>query len=65
MSIKESILEITGKKNHEAFVRLMMVETMVDFKEFVDSLKSMDQSEMMGAGLLMSVFADSSKSSKK
>ena len=61
MSVHDSILEITGKKNQEAFVRLMMVETMVDFKEFAESLKSMDQSDMLGAGLLMSVFADNTK----
>lgn len=35
----------------------MMLETLVDFQEFVDSLKSMEQPEMMGAALLMNMFA--------
>ncbi|MDD3367155.1 MAG: cation:proton antiporter, partial [Sphaerochaetaceae bacterium] len=39
-------LEITSKRSNEAFVRLMMLETLVDFQEFVDSLKSMEQPEM-------------------
>ncbi|MFA6646501.1 MAG: cation:proton antiporter [Sphaerochaetaceae bacterium] len=50
-------LEITSKRSNEAFVRLMMLETLVDFQEFVDSLKSMEQPEMMGAALLMNMFA--------
>lgn len=53
-------LEITSKRANEAFVRLMMLETLVDFQEFVDSLKSMEQPEMMGAGLLMHMFAQQS-----
>lgn len=50
-------LELTAKQEQEAFVRLMLMETLVDFQEFVDSLKSMEQPEMMGAGLLMNMFA--------
>lgn len=50
-------LELAAKHEHEAFARLMMLETLVDFQEFVDSIKSMEQPEMMGAGLLMNMFA--------
>ena len=50
-------LEMHSKREDEAFVRLMLMETLVDFQEFVDSLKSMDQPEMMGASLLMNMFA--------
>ncbi|MDC7248158.1 MAG: cation:proton antiporter [Sphaerochaetaceae bacterium] len=61
MKVKDTLLEISGKRENEAFVRLMMVETMVDFKEFAASLKSLDQNDMMGAGLLMNMFAQTDK----
>lgn len=54
-------LEISGKRRHETFVRLMMMETLADFQEFVDGLKSMKQPEMMGAGLMMDMFAHQEK----
>lgn len=57
MKRQGSKLEFTGKREHEAFVRLMLMESLVDFQEFVDSLKSMEQPEMMGAGLLLNIFA--------
>lgn len=50
-------LELAVRHEHEAFARLMLMETLVDFQEFVNSLKSMEQPEMMGAGLLMHIFA--------
>jgi len=50
-------IEVIGRQEHEAFVRLLLMETLVDFQEFVDSLKSMEQPEMMGAGLLLNMFA--------
>lgn len=50
-------LELSVKEEHEAYARLMLLETLVDFQEFVDSLKSMEQPEMMGAGLLMHMFS--------
>jgi Kef-type K+ transport system membrane component KefB len=62
MKIKNTLLEISGKRENEAFVRLMMVETMVDFQEFAASLKGLDKSDMMGAGLLMNMFAETDKS---
>jgi Kef-type K+ transport system membrane component KefB len=52
-----SVIEVHGKQQHEAFVRLLLTETLVDLQEFVDSLKSMEQPEMMGAGLLINMFA--------
>lgn len=52
-----AVIEVSGKREHEAFVRLLLLETLVDFQEFVDSLKSMEQPEMMGAGLLMNMFS--------
>ncbi len=56
MNIVESNIEISANREHEAFIRLMMVETMVDFREFVDSLQGMSNEEMMGANLLMNMF---------
>jgi len=61
MGLREHNIEITAKKEHEAFIRLMMVETMVDFKEFVDSLQGMNNEDMMGANLLMNMFAGESE----
>ena len=61
MGLREHNIEITAKREHEAFIRLMMVETMVDFKEFVDSLQGMNNDDMMGANLLMNMFAGESE----
>jgi Kef-type K+ transport system membrane component KefB len=59
---KGSLIEVSGKQEYEAFVRLLLLETLVDFQEFVDSLKSMEQPDMMGAGLLMNMFARNQQS---
>ena len=56
MRRKGATLELSAKGEHEAYARLMLLETLVDFQEFVDSLKSMQQPEMMGANLLMQMF---------
>lgn len=50
-------LELSAKKEQEAYARLMLMESLVDFQEFADSLKSMQEPEMMGANLLMRMFA--------
>lgn len=43
---------------HEQFVRLMMMEKLLEFKDFLDGLESMKSPDMMGAELLMGMFAD-------
>ncbi|ADY14484.1 cation:proton antiporter [Sphaerochaeta globosa] len=50
-------LELSAKKEQEAYARLMLMESLVDFQEFADSLRSMQEPEMMGANLLMRMFA--------
>ena len=43
---------------HEQFVRLMMMEQLLDFKDFLSGLESMKSPDMMGAELLMGMFAE-------
>lgn len=52
-----SKLELSVKERDEAFARFMMMEVLVDFNEFVDSLKSMESADMVGANLVMQIFA--------
>jgi len=57
MKRQVSNLEISCKRHNEGFVRLMMLETLADFQEFIDGLKSMDSPDMMGANLMINIFA--------
>lgn len=57
MRRRASQLQISTKRQYEDFIRLMMLETLVDFQDFVDSLKSMEKPDMMGANLLLDMFA--------
>lgn len=57
-------LELSAKGEQEAYARLMLMESLVDFQEFVDSLRSMQEPEMMGANLLMRMFASDQEESK-
>jgi Kef-type K+ transport system membrane component KefB len=50
-----AILLSTGQE-HEPFVRLLMIEVLLDLKEFVQSIESMKSPDMMGAELLMGMF---------
>ena len=53
----EAKLEISAKQQHESFVRLMMLETLADFQEFVEGLQSMQSPDLMGANLMINMFA--------
>lgn len=57
MRRKGAHLELSVKKDHETYARLMLMESLVDFQEFADSLRSMRKPEMMGADLVMQMFA--------
>jgi len=57
----EAKLEIAAKKKNESFVRLMMLETLADFQEFVVGLKSMQSPDLMGANLMINMFAQEDK----
>lgn len=57
MRRRASQLQVSTKRQYEDFIRLMMLETLVDFQDFVDSLKSMEKPDMMGANLLLDMFA--------
>ncbi|WP_319757917.1 cation:proton antiporter [uncultured Sphaerochaeta sp.] len=53
----ETKLETNCKREDENFVRLMLSETLVDFQGFLDGIKSMESPDMMGANLLIEMFA--------
>jgi Kef-type K+ transport system membrane component KefB len=55
-----SSIQLSMGEEHEAFVRLLMLEVLLDLKEFVQSLESMKSPDMMGADLLMGMFGASS-----
>ncbi len=55
-----STLELSGKAKDENYRRLMLFESLVEFQEFANSLKSMGDSDMMGAHLLMQMFSEES-----
>jgi len=46
------------KREDEDFVRLMLSETLVDFQSFLNDLKYMENPDMMGANLLIQMFAE-------
>ena len=50
-------LETNCKRDDEDFVRLMLSETLVDFQGFLNGFKSMESPDMMGANLLIEMFA--------
>ncbi len=54
-------LEIATKRQNESFVRLMMLDTLADFQEFVRSLKSMQGPDLMGFKLMIDMFAQEDK----
>lgn len=49
-------IQLSTGQEHEAFVRLLMLEVLLDLKEFVQSIESMKSPDMMGAELLMGMF---------
>ncbi len=53
----ESRLIIRTKPEYEQFVRLLMMEELLVLKEFLASIETMKSPDMMGAQLLMNMFA--------
>lgn len=49
---------LTAKRQDEQFVRLMLTETLAEFQQFTDSIKTMESPDMMGARLLINMFSD-------
>ncbi|MDY4611955.1 MAG: cation:proton antiporter, partial [Sphaerochaetaceae bacterium] len=58
-------LTLSAKQQDESFVRLMITETLADFQEFADSLKTMESPDMMGARLLINMFSDEDQQREK
>lgn len=51
-----TVIELSTGEDDEPFVRLLMLEVLLDLKEFVQSIESMKSPDMMGADLLMGMF---------
>jgi Kef-type K+ transport system membrane component KefB len=52
----QASVKLTCQKDDEAFVRLMLLDSIADFQAFASTLSSMQDPEMMSAQLLMSMF---------
>ncbi len=50
-------LVLTARKDQEQFVRLLMMEELLKLKDFLAGLESMKSPDMMGAELMMGMFA--------
>ena len=46
------------KSEHEAFARLMLLDSIADFQDFAKTLSTMQDPEMMSAKLLMNMFEE-------
>ncbi len=55
------LIELSTSEDDEPFVRLLMLEVLLDLKEFVQSIESMKSPDMMGADLLMGMFGQVEK----
>jgi Kef-type K+ transport system membrane component KefB len=64
MRRKGAHFELSVKPKDENYARLMLFEALVEFQEFTDALKRMQEPEMMGAKLLMEMFAEEDSKSK-
>ncbi len=53
---EEDKISINTAPENEAFVRLLMLEEVLDLKDFLSGLESMKSPDMMGADLLMGMF---------
>lgn len=58
---RERIIVQTPRE-HEQFIRLMMMEELLSFKDFLSGLETMKSPDMMGAELLMGIFAQQGSS---
>ena len=54
-------LMITVSKADETFVRLLLLDCLADFQDFVSSISSMQSTQMMGANLMINMFKNTSK----
>lgn len=60
----EDKIAINTAPENEAFVRLLMLEEVLDLKDFLSGLESMKSPDMMGADLLMGMFGAIEKEGK-
>lgn len=50
-------IQLATARTHEPMVRLLMLEVLLDLKDFVQSIEGMKSPEMMGADLMIGMFA--------
>lgn len=62
---EDTRISVSADRRHEEFVRLLMLETILDLKDFLQGLQSMKSPDMMGAELLMGLFAEEDQSDSK
>lgn len=58
ISLKQSgtAVQLSTSADNEPFVRLLMLEVLLELKEFIQSIETMKSPDMMGADLLMGMF---------
>ncbi len=54
--VKTDKLIISTSKQDETFVRLLLLDCLAEFQDFISSLSSMQSTEMMGANLMINMF---------
>ena len=54
---RQNELAVTSGKDQEQFVRLLMIEELLKLKDFLSGLETMKSPDMMGAELLIGMFA--------
>lgn len=54
--VKNDKLIISASKQDETFVRLLLLDCLAEFQDFISSLSAMQSTEMMGANLMINMF---------
>ncbi|WP_020611771.1 cation:proton antiporter [Sediminispirochaeta bajacaliforniensis] len=58
LKLDGTVVQLSTVEEHEPFVRLLMLEVLLDLKEFVQSIESMKSPDMMGTDLLLGIFGE-------
>jgi len=55
---KGAVIFLNTTPKHEQFVRLLVLEELLEMKDLLEGLKSMESPDLMGANLIMGLFAE-------
>ena len=55
---KGPVITLNTTPKHEQFVRLLVLEEILEMKDLLEGLKSMESPDLMGANLIMGLFAE-------